>query len=339
MKRTITAALALMLLLTGCGAKKRIDSAQTAPAPTETLVAVTEAATTPPRPIAERAASLQAAGDTYIFDELNVLTEDEKKQYNDYLGFLCQSRQIKAAAVITDSLGGVSPEEFAKRYFETLYGAHEPGLLVLINNDTNKDCIYCAGSCAKVITDTSPAIAKATPFLVEQKYADALEILLPVGEGLSDRILDRCGALDAEQLQALTALAAASEKKVCVLLTDALPGETPPETTEATSETEASETETTAETEAPSETEAASETEAPSETDAPAAGTASDALKSYAEEIRKATEADVLLVIHTPDKTAWIAGGDDAALAKVQDALSSKGVYDAALALYSSDPA
>ncbi len=339
MKRTITAALALMLLLTGCGAKKRIDSAQTAPAPTETLVAVTEAATTPPRPIAERAASLQAAGDTYIFDELNVLTEDEKKQYNDYLGFLCQSRQIKAAAVITDSLGGVSPEEFAKRYFETLYGAHEPGLLVLINNDTNKDCIYCAGSCAKVITDTSPAIAKATPFLVEQKYADALEILLPVGEGLSDRILDRCGALDAEQLQALTALAAASEKKVCVLLTDALPGETPPETTEATSETEASETETTAETEAPSETEAASETEAPSETDAPAAGTASDALKSYAEEIRKATEADVLLVIHTPDKTAWIAGGDDAALARVQTALSSKGIYDAALALYSSDPA
>ena len=59
-----------------------------------------------------------------------------------------------------------------------------------------------------------------------------------------------------------------------------------------------------------------------------------DALHAYAEDTRKAAEADVLLVIHTPDKTAWIAGGDDALLAGVQAALASGSVYEAALAMF-----
>ena len=335
MKRTLTAALALVLLLTGCGAKQKNDPALATEPVSETLTVVTEAATAPPRPIAERAASLQAAGDTYIYDELGVLTDEEKKQYNDYLGWLCSSRQVKAAAVLTGQLGGASPEDFAKRYFETLYGAHETGFLVLINNDTNRDCIYRAGSCAALLSGTDTAIAKATPCLVEERYADALEILLPAGESLSDRIFDRCGALTAEQVQTLDALAKTAENKVCVLLTDALPGETPPETTEAPSGTDAPETEARpapeGETEplaTPTESEP---TEAPSET-APAVDT--DALHSYAEDARKAAEADVLLVIHTPDKTAWIAGGDDASLARVQAALASGGAYEAALAMF-----
>ena len=126
-----------------------------------------------------------------------------------------------------------------------------------------------------------------------------------------------------------------AENKVCVLLTDALPGETPPETTEAPSGTDAPETEAQpapeGETEplaTPTEPEP---TEAPSET-APAVDT--DALHAYAEDARKAAEADVLLVIHTPDKTAWIAGGDDAQLARVQAALASGGAYEAALTMF-----
>ena len=333
MKRTLTAALALLLLLTGCGSRsKTVPTSATEPT-TEELVTVTEAATAPPRPIAERAASLQAAGDTYIFDEQGVLTDEEKQQYNDYLGWLCSSRQIKAAAVITDALGGTSPEEFAKRYYETLFGTHEPGFLVLVNNDTNKDYIYCAGSCAAYLGDTAPAIARATPFLVEKNYADALEILLPVGEQLSDRIFDRCGALTAEQSRTLDVLSAASEQRICVLLINALPGEEPPETTAAPETEVPSETEVPAETDAASETEEASETEVPAETNA-AVSEVPEELKSYAEDIRKQTEADTLLVIDTAGRTAWIAGNTEA-LPAVQEALSGGDVYSAASAMFS----
>ena len=332
MKRTLTAALALVLLLTGCSAKKKTDPALATEPATEALAVVTEAATAPPRPIAERAASLQSAGDTYIFDELNVLSDKEKKQYNDYLGWLCGSRQIRAAAVLTGELDGASPEDFAKRYYETLFGSHETGFLVLINNDTNHDCIYRAGSCAALMSGTDTAIAKATPFLVEQKYADALEILLPAGESLSDRIFDRSNTLTAEQAKALDALAQASEKKVCVLLTDALPGEEPPETTEAPPETEAPETDAPADPAAETEP-LSTPPEQSEETEAASAGV-TDALKSYAEDARKSAEADVLLVIHTPDKTAWIAGGDEAQLARVQTALAGNGIYEAVLAMF-----
>jgi uncharacterized membrane protein YgcG len=346
MKRTLTAVLALTLLLTGCGSKKKNDPTAATEPTTEVLAVVTEATTAPPRPIAERAASLQAAGDTYIFDELNVLSDEEKKQYNDYLGWLCSSRQIRAAAVLTGELDGISPEQFARNYYETLYDAHEPGFLVLINNDTDRDCIYRAGSCAERLPDPAAVIAQATPFLVEQQYADALEILLPIGENLSERIFDRCGALTAEEQKSLEALAAASDKKVCVLLVNALPGEEPPETTEAPAEPESTDAELSAEAETPPAPDDAlttpedtlstpEDTQAPPEETEAAPAEVSDAMRSYAEAVRKETEADTLLIIHTADKTAWITGGDDALLTNVRAALDSGDVYTAACTVFS----
>ena len=119
------------------------------------------------------------------------------------------------------------------------------------------------------------------------------------------------------------------------MLINALPGETPPETTEAPetaaseegepSET-AEETETSAETETPEETAEASAEEPPAEVP--------EALKTYAEDIRKQTEADTLLVINTTGKIAWIAGDGADALPGIQAALSGGDAYTAAAALF-----
>lgn len=334
MKRMMLAALALSLLLTGCGARLKPEPAAAQTPTEETLAVVTEAATTAPRPIAERAASLQAAGDSYIFDEQNVLTDEEKKQYNNYLGWLCTSRQIKAAAVITDSLGGISAPEFARSYFETLFGGDASGFLLLVNNDTNEDQIYRAGTFASQSADPARYIAKATPALVEQRYADALELLLPVGETVSDRIFDQCNALTAEQRQTLAALANTSEELQCVLIAGTEQTQPATETAETESvETDAPETEAseTSETENSSET-TEDTTEAVSQTET-AAPEASDELKAEADRIRTETGAAVLLLIDADHKAAYISGSSNA-LDSVQNALDSDGIYAAATAFF-----
>ena len=57
-------------------------------------------------------------------------------------------------------------------------------------------------------------------------------------------------------------------------------------------------------------------------------------MKSYAAAVRRETEADTLLIIHTADKTAWIDGGNDALLTSVRTALDSGDVYAAACAVF-----
>nr|MCR5718688.1 TPM domain-containing protein [Oscillospiraceae bacterium] len=285
MKHTAAAAFVLLLLLGGCGAKKKIDPVPTEPVTEETITALTEA--TAARPVAERVAELKSDGDTYLFDEQNVLSDEERQQYNDYLGYLSRSRLLCASAVITDSLGGVSPEQFAENYFQTLFGDDAAGFLFLINNDTNQDYFYCTDACNSLQTDAQAAIAAATPALVEGRYAEALEILLPVGETLSDRVFDYGGLLTDEQAQSLQTLAQSQEKRSCVLFLRNLPGEEPaappmPETLppEMTDDSET----------LPDSPETEPE---PSETAAPP----SDALIAYAGSMRDKTEADSLLVI------------------------------------------
>lgn len=219
MKRPWMPAVLLVLLLTACNTAPQTESEPEA-APTETI-AQTEAET--PVPTAEpetappAAAAEQYTGEPHVFDECGVLDADALAHYNTYLDNLANSRLICTAAVITGSLNGAAPEAFAKEYYRSLYGT-ESGFLVLINNDTGQDVIYREGVCETYITGTALPVAQATPHLVTCDFAGALDILLPVGEMIPEKVFDRSGTLNAEQLQALLELAQADPEKNCVYL-------------------------------------------------------------------------------------------------------------------------
>lgn len=295
-KRTLIAALLTALCVTGCGSQKQPDPDSSLFLPDNGAEA-TAAAEEPTLSVAERAKSMQEAGETHLFDEQGVLTEEETAQYNTYLGWLSDIRQIRSAAVITDQLGSESPEQFAKDYYRALFGEGTSGFLVLVNNDTGRDYVYCEGVCEIYLADTSMPIAKATPLLVEGRYAEALEILLPVGELVPDRVLDRADALTAEQAQTLMERANAGDRRCCVIFTDACPVSEPDEGAEA---------------------------------DAPP-----EDLRTLAEDLKVKNEAEVLLVIDTVNRRAWVAGGEDETLsAEVGAVLRESGAFDAAQHYY-----
>ena len=346
-KQTVICAVALTLLLTGCGAKKHIDVDSLTSLPDNAAEATVPAAEKEPaRPIAERIQSMQAAEDTHIFDEQNVLTDEERAQYNTYLGWLADIRQICTAAVITNRLDGEPPEAFAREYYHSLFGEGTSGFLVLVNNDTGEDQIYCEGVCETYIAGAPLQIAQATPLLVEGDYAGALDLLLPAGELVPDRVLDRAGALTSEEAQTLMERANSAEKRYCVLFvgeTDAAPVSTETaEVTEDTTESESDEaataeevTETAAETESAAAPEDAAATEetaaaAPEDTASPL----SEDFKTRAGELREKNEAEQLLVIDVSQGWAWIAGGDAALSGEVQTILQQDGAFAAAQHYY-----
>ncbi len=337
MRKLLLLCLAL-LCLTGCS---KTDSSsvpeETQPETAAETAGETEAPTetepAPVRDIAARAASLRKAGDTYVFDECGVLDGETVKTYNNYLGWLAETRLLCTTVVLTDDLNGSSPEAFAQTYYQTLWGTGTSGFLVLINNDTGQDCIYREGVVSSYVDDAavSLAIAQASPALVEGRYADALEIFLPLGERIPDRILERSGTLSPEQVQALTTKADALPKKYCVYFAASIPAPAEAETQPAATEPQPSETET-----RPTETQPTEGETQPTEgetqpTETAPAPTEAEPLSAYAEQLRVQTEAEGFLLIDVPGKQSVIAGSVPAELtAAVQAALAEQDAYAAA---------
>ena len=338
MKRKLIAVLALALVLTGCGKAKHIDP-QTSLPDNAAEATVPAEDTTAARPVSERAETLREAGDTYVFDELGVLTEEERGKFDKYLAWLSDQRQMNAAAVITDSLGGETPEAFARDYYRTLFDADSTGFLLLINNDSGKDIVYCEGACKQFLADPSLQISQATPLLVEGNYADALEILLPVGEVMPDRVLDRADALSDEQILALCEHANSLSEHRTVMLTrlgtDASETTEVPEPAEDTfeetdPETSAETADTTDVTTEHAETTGESDTEeATAETNVQLLPV-SDELQALADDVRTKNEADAILVIDVSGGTCALSGEEGGVRDGVQLILQKDGAFAAA---------
>ncbi|MBR1530277.1 MAG: TPM domain-containing protein [Oscillospiraceae bacterium] len=194
------------VLMTGC------QKQDTVPVSGKLEIIKESAAVTEPEPetepethsIEERAEYFSVPEHPYLFDECGGLSEKEAELHNAYLEWLSVSRLMNAFVVITDHLNGSSPEQFAAEYYKTVADPELPdGFLVLINNDTNRDYIFTAGTCSTYLPQTQAAVllSGATYDLIEADYADALEKILPEFEKIPAYVCDRTGTLTEAELQ------------------------------------------------------------------------------------------------------------------------------------------
>ncbi len=174
------------LCMTACN-RNAVDPVTETMQPAQTTQAVqqTTAETAAPTEAAPKspAERVQGADKTqHIFDECGVLADAGVLE--EYAAELAAQYGMHVAVVITQQLGGLSPEAFAAAYYNALYGADSTGFLVLLNNDTNQDTVYTAGTCVQYLTqqEIALAIAQATPLLVKGEYDAAAKRVLQLGE-------------------------------------------------------------------------------------------------------------------------------------------------------------
>lgn len=176
------------------------------------------AAITVPKPIEH---VLERADGTYVYDNAKLLTSEVSSFCNDYAEYLYETHLINAAVVTADDLGGRAPEEFAEEAYNTIYEGKGSGLLLLINNDTNRDILYKTGSCLNNITPEAEkeAFYWSTMDIVEGDYKTAVHRIMQLGENCPRHIFDNGGIFTAETITALEATLAGYSSDVSILAT------------------------------------------------------------------------------------------------------------------------
>lgn len=231
MRRSLAALVALCaacMCFSSCGGKQETVS-ETETVPVYSVETETQETTMSKQEFvrlsaAERAKLNAEEEGVYIFDECEVLSDKDLDTLNTAAAKLAEEQEMCAAVVITEHLGGADPKAFAAEYYNALYGGESTGFLVLINNETHEDHVHTSGACSMLFTDEmiSLAIAKATPCLVEEDYASALQILLELGEQEAPYVYDPFEILSTTQYEKFSSIAqeAAEDtgKRYCVLL-------------------------------------------------------------------------------------------------------------------------
>ncbi len=165
--------------------------------------------------------NIQPAEGTYVYDYASVFSAEDFSECNDYAEWLYENFLINTAVVTTDSIEGLTPEQYAGDVYNTLYGGRGSGLLLLINNDTNEDYLYKTGSCLNSIDDNAQANAFywATQEIIKGDYKSAVMRIMQLGESCPKYVFDNGGIFSAEDISALEASLAAAPKAVSLLAT------------------------------------------------------------------------------------------------------------------------
>ncbi len=176
----------------------------------------------------EAAQDLEKIEGTFVYDRSGILSESESDECNKYIGSLYDKYLVNAAVVLTDDLGGMTPDEYAEKSYNDLYGGSGSGFLLLINNDTNKDRIYKTGSCLVSISEKTQAdeFYYATNEIIGGKYKDAVMRLMKLIEGCPEHVFGNADVFSGEELEYLENLCGASDKKIAVLAASTVPGQT-----------------------------------------------------------------------------------------------------------------
>ncbi len=214
------AACSAAVILCSCSAKDDADSSSADIAETTTAATTaepTEEAAAPP--VADR--DIEPAKGTYVYDNAGILDDSAFAECNDYSEWLYENYLINAAVVTVADLGELTPEEYAANAYIDIYEGKGSGLLLLINNDTNKDILYKTGNCLNAIDSDSESEAFywATKELVAGDYKTAILRLMQLGEMCSQTVFDNGGIFTAEEITVLEQACEGASADISVLAT------------------------------------------------------------------------------------------------------------------------
>lgn len=155
------------------------------PVPTGT---VTEAVVTIP----PEEKLVEPADGTYVYDNAKILSQEDFNECNNYACWINQNLMLNTAVVTADKLEELSPEEYAEKCYNEIFDGLGSGIIVLINNDTNKDYIYKHGTPSLYITQQQEkeTFFYATKSIVNGDYKSAILGLLSLAELCPEYIFD-----------------------------------------------------------------------------------------------------------------------------------------------------
>lgn len=216
----ITLALSALITVTGCtheSPSSEDSSVHYAPA------AVTEPETEPPTeaPTEPPADTVVPQEGVYVYDNADILSDDEESELNSYLSVIYNDYLINPAVVTADHIGGHMPYTFATDMYDTIYAGKGSGILLLINNDTNTDSMYRTGSCTSFITDDEERkeFYLATQKMMSGNFPEAIHDLMALAEKCPRHVFDNIGHFSTDDANALENRLSECKEEVSLLIT------------------------------------------------------------------------------------------------------------------------
>jgi len=211
------ASLSALSLMAGCSDKdKPKETKEESISVTESVTEAATSAITTEAPTEAVVHDIEKAEGTYVYDYADILTDEAFEECNNYAEWLYEKYLINTAVVTTDSLDGLTPEQYAENAYIELYGGRGSGLLLLINNDTNEDFIYKRGSCLTSISQEAQSneMYWATQDIVAGDYKSGILRLVKLGEECPKHVFDNGGIFTVEELASLEKLCEGTEISV-----------------------------------------------------------------------------------------------------------------------------
>lgn len=215
------AILAAVVMLAGCSSDDKSGSASESSSKSPASEASVEASSVSETEPVTLPHDITPAEGTYIYDNAGVMDEAAFSECNDYAEWLYENYLINTAVVTIDDLGGLSAEEYAANAYQEIYGGAGSGLLLLVNNDTNKDILYKTGRCLTSIDENAEkqALYWATQDIVSGDYKSAVLRLMQLGELCPQYVFDNAGVFTTEQVGALEEMCKNSASSYIVFAT------------------------------------------------------------------------------------------------------------------------
>lgn len=173
---------------------------------TEPVEEVTEAVITEPAEVK----IITPVKEIYVYDGAKVLSDEDFTECNNYAGWINKNLMLNTAVVITDKLDDMSPSEYAEKCFNDIFSndienSINNGMLLLINNDTNKDYIYKHGNVSSYINEKTEkeSFFYATKSIVSGDFKPAINQLLSLAELCPNYVFDNSSLFTYEQINEL----------------------------------------------------------------------------------------------------------------------------------------
>ncbi|MGN0677922.1 MAG: TPM domain-containing protein [Ruminococcus sp.] len=187
-----------VLVTAGCSDNNSSEYSLETVTTLQTTGIVTEAVITQP---AEEKLVL-VSENNYIYDNAKILSDEDLKECNNYAGWINSKLMLNTAVVTTNKLENLTPEKYAEKCYNEIFKGMGSGLLLLINNDTNKDYLYKQGTASLYITEQAEkdAFFYATKSIVSGDYKSGILELLSLAENCPKCVFDNGSLFNTEQL-------------------------------------------------------------------------------------------------------------------------------------------